>query len=310
MKFFGASTSAIWQQRIYGSTVSYVIYLVLHAIGVFQFSNLTLTVLIGSFALYSLTLISGSPPWVRWALALFDVVSIAFVMYNTGGSQSPFLIIIPVWFFGVALANLVDGNTAPIPWMLLMATLAYLGGSWGSLSWLSGSIALVALLAMGGAALTLSLERHASLRDPFLSHLFNRSAGLERLEELCKSNSVVSVAFVDLREFKGFNDKFGHKVGDEVLLEVSKRLKASVRRSDLAVRMGGDEFLIASQHPDLQARLEQIFIAPVATSKGDLQVYGDVGSVSVSRQDEIDAILERADALMYSRKRAAKLMGV
>jgi diguanylate cyclase (GGDEF)-like protein len=306
MKFFGASTSAIWQQRVYGSTVSYLIYLLLHFIGVYTFSSLTLTVLIGSLVLYLLTLLSGSPQWVRWSLALFDIISIAFVLNSTGGAQSPFIIIIPVWFFGVALANLVDGDTAPIPWMLFMAALTYIGGTWDTISWFSASISLVALLAMGGAALTLSLERHASLRDPFLTNLYNRAAGLMRLEELSKSGAVISVAFVDLRDFKGFNDKFGHKVGDEVLLEIAKRLAASVRRNDLSVRMGGDEFLIASQHPDLHTRLEQIFVQPVKTSKGDLQVSGDIGSVSVSRQDEIDAILERADALMYTRKRAAK----
>jgi diguanylate cyclase (GGDEF)-like protein len=308
MRFFGASTSAIWQQRVYGSAASYVIYLLLHFLGVFEFSTLTLTVLVGSFVLYSLTLFSSSPSWVRWTLAVTDVFSIALVLSDTGGAQSPFLMIIPVWFFGVALANLVDGNTAPIPWMLLMALVAYLGGTTPNLTLFSISITLVALAAMGSAAATMSLERHASLHDPFLSNLYNRAAGLERLEELCKSETVVSVAFIDLRDFKGFNDKFGHKVGDEVLLEVAKRLSASVRRTDLTVRMGGDEFLVASQHPDLQARLEQIFAAPVKTSKGELPVHGDVGSVSVSRQDEIDAILERADALMYSRKRLAKTL--
>jgi diguanylate cyclase (GGDEF)-like protein len=308
MKFFGAGTSAIWQQRVYGSIASYVIYLLLQTFGLLNFSSLTILVIIGSLALYSLTFVVGSPGWVRWVLAACEVISLMVVLRDTGGANSPFVIIVPVWFFGVALANLVDGKVAPIPWMLLMALVAYLGGAWGNLTLLASSITLVALVAMGGAALTLSLERHASLHDPFLTSLFNRAAGLERLEELCKADAVVSVAFVDLRDFKGFNDKFGHKVGDEVLLEVAKRLTASVRRNDLTVRMGGDEFLVASQHPDLQSRLEQIFGHPVKTSKGDLNVTGDVGSVSVSRQDEIDAILERADALMYSRKRAAKLL--
>ena len=138
--------------------------------------------------------------------------------------------------------------------------------------------------------------------------LYNRSAGLNRLEEMCQSGEAVSVAFVDLTEFKSLNDRNGHKTGDEVLLEVGRRLAASVRPSDLVARIGGDEFLIASQHPDLQARLEQIFAQPIQTSHGALQVGGDVGSISVNRQDEVDDILERADALMYSRKRAAKAL--
>jgi diguanylate cyclase (GGDEF)-like protein len=307
MKFFEASISAIWRQRVIGSAASYVIYFLLHLTETFVFSNLILVVLIGSLAVYLLVFFTSSPAWVRWTLAVADVVSVAFMLSGTGGVQSPFVMIIPVWFIGIALTNLVDGNTKPIPWMLLMALLAYVVGGWGTHNIFSAVVSCVALGGMGGAALTLSLERHASLHDPFLSNLFNRAAGLERLEELCNSDAVISVAFVDLRDFKGFNDKFGHKVGDEVLLEVAKRLKSSVRRSDLTVRMGGDEFLVASQHPDLQTRLEQIFTSPVKTSKGELLVSGDIGSVSVSRHDEIDQILERADVLMYSRKRAAKL---
>ncbi len=306
MNFVGASTSAIWRQRVYGGLGSFVFYIILHFTGLVPLSNLILTFQFGSFILYFLAVFSSSPPWVRWTLAITDVITLTMMIQFTGGKISPFLMIIPVWFFGVALANLVDGETRPIPWMLLLATACALGGTWFNLDVLTGSMLFVALASLGAGVLTLSLERRAARRDPLLTNLYNRSAGLERLEEMCRSGEAVSVAYVDLTDFKGFNDRLGHKTGDEVLHEVAKRLISSVRPSDLVARIGGDEFLIASQHPDLQLRLETIFEHSVKTSRGELNVKGDVGSISISRQDEIDAILEKADALMYARKRAAK----
>jgi diguanylate cyclase (GGDEF)-like protein len=306
MKFVGASSSAIWRQRVYGGLLSFFYYLALHLTNVLPFSNLVFSAQLGSFVLYSLALFTSSPAWVRWTLAFTDTITLALMIQATGGKNSPFLMMIPVWFFGVSLANLVDGEKKPILWMLLMGAACGIGGTWQNFDLLIGSILFIALTAIGLGALTLSLERRAARRDPLLTLLYNRSAGLGRLEEMCKSGEAVSVAYVDLTDFKGFNDKLGHKIGDEVLHEVARRLVASVRRADLVARIGGDEFLIASQHPDLQARLEQIFTVPVKTTRGELVVKGDVGSIPVNRQDEIDAILERADAQMYSRKRAAK----
>jgi diguanylate cyclase (GGDEF)-like protein len=306
MKFVGASSSAIWRQRVYGGLGSFFFYLILHFTNILPFTTLVLTAQLGSFVLYLLAAFSSSSPWVRWTLAFTDTITLSLMIQATGGQNSPFLMIIPVWFFGVALANLVDGETQPIPWMLLMGAGCGIVGTWQNFDVLTGSIFFVALFSMGAAATTLSVERRAARRDPLLTMLYNRSAGLSRLEEMCKSGEAVSVAYVDLSDFKGFNDKLGHKIGDEVLHEVARRLIGSVRRNDLVARIGGDEFLIASQHPDLQNRLEQIFTAPMKTSRGELNVKGDVGSIGINRQDEIDAILERADAQMYTRKRAAK----
>ncbi len=308
MNFVGSSTSAVWRQRMYGSLAGLGLYLLMYLAGWIKLNDVTLASLSISFALYFFALYLPREFRLRWALALADTITIGFLVQDTGGANSAFLMLIPVWFFGVSLANLVDGETAPIPYMMLMGAAAGLLGAWYNLNIVTVSILVLSLLAVGAGALTLALERRAARRDPLLTMLFNRASGLERLEELCMAGEVTSVAFVDLRDFKGFNDKLGHKTGDEILLEVAKRLVQSVRKSDLTVRMGGDEFLIASQHPDLQIRLEAVFALPIQTSKGELLVSGDIGSVSISRQEEIDAILERADALMYARKRAAKVL--
>ncbi len=308
MGTFGTNTNAVWRGRILGSLSSYVLYFLLIQFGIWTLNPLAITSILGSAVLYVLALFSSSPPWVRWTLTFTDVFCIIAMAQATGGANSTFLMLVPIWFFGVALTNMVDGKIIYIPWMLFLTAVGLFGGAWGGLSASVIAIIFVGLVAMGGAAFTLVLERHANLHDPFLTKLYNRAAGLARLEALCKSGEVVSVAFVDMREFKKINDQHGHKVGDEVLLEVSKRLVGAVRGSDLCVRIGGDEFLVASKHPNLQERLEQIFVQPIQTTQGALVVLGDVGNILVSRQDELDAILERADAAMYHQKRQAKLI--
>lgn len=306
MRLVSALPHAIWRQRVYGGAGAFVFYLLLHFTGVLRLEGLTLTFQIGSFVLYVLAIFSSSPAWVRWTLAIADTLTLAVMIHFTGGANSPFLMIIPIWFFGVALANLADGQTHPIPWMLLLATLCGLAGTWQNLNLLTISIFAVMLFSIGTSAMTLALERRAGQRDPLLTHLFNRATGITKLEEMCKSSLAVTVAYIDLSDFKRINDQHGHKTGDEILLEVAKRLTASVRRSDLVVRMGGDEFLVASQQPDLQARLEQTFNTPMQTSVGLLTVLGDIGTVVVNPQQSVDAVLEQADARMYTRKRAAK----
>ena len=138
--------------------------------------------------------------------------------------------------------------------------------------------------------------------------LLNRNAGLERLEEMAKTGEVFTLAFVDLAEFKSINDQHGHKVGDEVLLEIGKRLRAGVSSRDLVARYGGDEFLVALRDPATLIRLRESLEAAVMTSVGQINVRADVGHVPFERGEDVDVLLERADAAMYSSKRAAKLV--
>lgn len=88
---------------------------------------------------------------------------------------------------------------------------------------------------------------HLVWRDP-LTHLLNRRAFLTRLEnELHRSvryGYPVALLFVDLDGFKPINDLLGHAVGDKVLQQVARTLQSSVRRYDIVVRYGGDEFAI------------------------------------------------------------------
>jgi diguanylate cyclase (GGDEF)-like protein len=86
-----------------------------------------------------------------------------------------------------------------------------------------------------------------SIRDP-LTHLFNRrhmEESLEREIHRCaRAKSGLGIIMSDADHFKSINDKFGHDIGDFVLVEYAKLLKKSVRNSDIVCRYGGKEFII------------------------------------------------------------------
>lgn len=89
--------------------------------------------------------------------------------------------------------------------------------------------------------------RYYALHDG-MTKLFNRRAGLETLEKLLQTNSRrklgLFVIYIDVNGLKEVNDNLGHAYGDELIQTVASSLHASIRSTDFAARMGGDEFLI------------------------------------------------------------------
>lgn len=149
--------------------------------------------------------------------------------------------------------------------------------------------------------------------DP-LTGLSNRRLGLERLEaEVARSQRYghpLSVLMLDLNSFKAINDKYGHAAGDNVLRTFSDRLSKLIRASDLAVRMGGDEFLVILPECELQS--VSSLVRRLGTLKMDLQgsemeVASAAGWAAYEKDETAQCLMERADKALYENKRGGLL---
>ncbi|MDP3519284.1 MAG: diguanylate cyclase [Hydrogenophaga sp.] len=125
---------------------------------------------------------------------------------------------------------------------------------------------------------------------------------------------LVALYVLDLDGFKPVNDRYGHDVGDELLVAVAQRLRAHIRSSDVVARVGGDEFvLMATALPDersaheLGVKLCDAFVPPFEVAGAPVRV-GLTAGYALSPLDGREAVelLKRADAAMYAGKQAGK----
>lgn len=154
-----------------------------------------------------------------------------------------------------------------------------------------------------------------------LTGLANRSAIYQQLQQasarMQRHQSKMALFFIDLDGFKQVNDDFGHHAGDSVLQEVSRRMRLCCRQSDLAGRLGGDEFLLIcediglpQQLAELQQRLQEVLNQPYNYQQHQLRVTASIGLLYTDGQLSADTMLEYADKAMYQekqRKQAALL---
>lgn len=125
--------------------------------------------------------------------------------------------------------------------------------------------------------------------------------------------STLGVLFIDADHFKGVNDTFGHKAGDEVLRMLGQSLANALRRGDLPVRWGGEEFLAILPGTDpagLHAAAERVRMLSENSwiQKGDVQVRVtvSVGATMAVPGESPDDVVDRADAYMYASKRGGR----
>jgi diguanylate cyclase (GGDEF)-like protein len=156
------------------------------------------------------------------------------------------------------------------------------------------------------------LESHAD-SDP-LTAVMNRR-GFER--ELKRAGAYVqryggnaALVYLDLDGFKPVNDRHGHAAGDAVLKAVAAALAAAVRASDTVARIGGDEFAVllwnlsARDAQTKSVALERAVAAASVTWGGTrLSVGASAGVAELAVDADIAALIARADAAMYDRKR-------
>lgn len=124
-----------------------------------------------------------------------------------------------------------------------------------------------------------------------------------------RGGHTVALMFLDLDHFKNINDSLGHRVGDEVLVELARRLRQSVREQDTVSRLGGDEFVLLLPDTDahgaanVAAKILQAALAPFVLEDHELTVTPSIGIALYPQDGEsLEALSRSADAAMYLAK--------
>ncbi|MET0072570.1 MAG: EAL domain-containing protein [Candidatus Thiodiazotropha sp.] len=151
-----------------------------------------------------------------------------------------------------------------------------------------------------------------------LTQLPNRALFRERFDHALmharrESNSI-ALLFLDLDRFKTVNDTLGHPTGDQVLLEVSRRMSNIIRSSDTIARLGGDEFVLlleeqtSAQHAAVVARkLIDLFSTPMNIGEHELVVTASIGiTLYPNDGDDPDLLIRHADRAMYEAKQQGR----
>lgn len=149
-----------------------------------------------------------------------------------------------------------------------------------------------------------------------LINLPNRRGFMRELERLIarvdRYGINAAMLFVDLDGLKMINDTFGHRAGDEALIQVAGLLSKGVRHSDVVARIGGDEFGILIECSDEAAAqetaarlIDQISACEFLHEGEALPLSVAIGVGMIDSLDTAEAVMERADEAMYRRKAAA-----
>lgn len=159
--------------------------------------------------------------------------------------------------------------------------------------------------------------QHEAERDA-LTGLLNRHGLAARIAEamprLRQTHENVELFYMDLDGFKPINDTHGHHVGDAVLTILGRRLTGCLRKEDVLVRLGGDEFLVLQGHgedtpgtPQTIARIRNAAGMPISVDGKVLRLAISIGHATWHCADEpVDEALKRADAALYLDKKEAK----
>lgn len=264
---------------------------------------------------------SAKYPFVMEPLSYLMVAAIAYVDYSSGVTFSfAIFYLIPIfgvaWFRGVNRALFISFVSA-VAWLIgdVPTKVFYIHPI--DHIWNAGAIfGFFILVSFLVSLLHDALMREAQLsRTDYLTRLANTKAFVEGTEtEMRRAKRYsrpMSMAYIDLDNFKSVNDTYGHSKGDDVLVEVGSTIANNIRATDLAARIGGDEFAILLPETSgeqakavidkLQEKLDELF------KKNDWPVGASIGVADFTTPPEsVDKIIEHADQLMFAAKKRRK----
>ena len=254
--------------------------------------------------------------WLVWLAAALGILAIGLVDFLSGVE----LRVLPLYYAPISLVawHVGRGSALAAAALCALSWLASnsLAGLHYSHSWLwfvntvvqAASFAIVGLL-IATLRDALVRERALSRTDP-LTSLPNTRAfyqDADRILALCRRQGrPVTLAYIDLDDFKAVNDAAGHQRGDDLLRDFAALLRAALRPSDLCARLGGDEFAVLLADADSREagvvleRLRALLPERVA-------VTGSIGAVTfVTPPASLQEMVSAADAQMYAAKAEGK----
>ncbi|MBT1070354.1 diguanylate cyclase [Pelotalea chapellei] len=261
---------------------------------------------------------------IIFAASFVTTIIIGYSDYLSGVHVSMMLlyavpVLLSAWYCG-KVEGIFVAVGATVSWFLVNANNNPSGESEAVMSWNAftrfGIFVLIAYTVSLQAQLRRALERERLRSETDrLTGLLNKGAFRDRVEEEMdrarRYKHSLSLAFIDLDNFKRVNDTQGHARGDRLLQQVSETILHAIRRTDIAGRIGGDEFAVCfAETGEEEARKainHLLKTLQIMTSQSGWQVTASIGVVTCRELcDTYDALLGKADKQMYLAKEKGK----
>ncbi len=250
-------------------------------------------------------------------LADFTISTQPQQVIAAGYAFLPFVMVAGLSVFPITA---VEGILLSVPLLIANLVVAFLGyqvltfaSHLGAL-WLLTLLAVVATLA-GMSQLHFMMQLVSQASHDGLTKAYTRRVGEELLDLqfnlAARTGSTFSLCFIDLDNFKSINDRFGHEEGDNTLRQVSAALRRTLRRADLLIRWGGEEFLVVMPNTDMAgavAAVQRMREIGLGTRPDGSRQTASIGLAERQADACSDwtVLVERADHRMYTAKQGGK----
>ena len=250
-------------------------------------------------------------------LGQFHIDGQAEQVIAAGYTYLPFVMVAGLSVFPITA---LEGVVLALP--LWLAQLVLVAGGYQLLSfasalgalWLLGLLAVVATLA-GMSQLHFMMQLVSQASHDGLTKSYTRRVGEELLDiqfnQSVRSATPLSLIFVDLDNFKSINDRFGHEEGDNTLRSAAAALRRTLRRGDIMIRWGGEEFLLVMPATDCQGALTAVRRLRDGGMGARPDGSWQTASLGIAERLTDDCrdwphLVEKADQRMYVAKQSGK----